>query len=60
MEEDDEGREASTTFRGPHTDGSSRTYGETKREREREREEERYQSPKQTSPVVFGKTSSGK
>lgn len=36
MEEDDEGREASTTFRGPHTDGSSRTYGETKRERERE------------------------
>lgn len=37
MEEDDEGREASTTFRGPHTDGSSRTYGETKRERGRER-----------------------
>lgn len=33
---------------------------ERQRERGREREEERYQSPKQTSPVVFGKTPSGK
>ena len=31
-------REASTTFRGPHTDRSSRTYIERERERERERE----------------------
>ena len=39
--ERDEGKEASTTFRGPHTDRSSRMYGRRERGRERQGERER-------------------
>lgn len=39
--ERDEGKEASTTFRGPHTDRSSRMYGRRERGRETRRKRER-------------------
>lgn len=62
--ERDEGKEASTTFRGPHTDRSSRMYGRRERGRETRRKRERGREIVDRAEnrllVVFGKTRSGK